>query len=331
MRLRHPRTAISAPAPKQCATTGPPAGCPVRTGARVKPSRSDIPTPACTNRVDAGGHSPRRRALAYRRVLAVGRAPRRGSRRKRGTNAAGALGLAQCSWTRFPRGGAPVRCRRPSCRKVALGRQDACVPPRRASAGRGLDRLDRETASHEQPRNDRVGVPHLAGTALVSAPDECGNIGHRVPQSLSDAWIVGQPVRAFHGLGDVGDDAVVPPPNLVSEDPRAPGPARTYWPFDNDSPLVAARVWDGSLFDHKASRGREVHLKRRVAEVGRRPVLQPCRHRLERSAVRSEQWPPAPNGNQYRSTAARPAAAFILRRRRRLSGEPPSPPAAGCR
>jgi len=45
------------------------------------------------------------------------------------------------------------------------------VPSGSTSTGRRSDRVNTETAPRDQPRDDRVRVPHLAGAEVVAAPD----------------------------------------------------------------------------------------------------------------------------------------------------------------
>ena len=189
-------------------------------------------------------------------------------------------------------------------------------PGARPPAGGWIASIARplRTSSHETIELEF----HISPAPSSSRPQtSVGRSGTRVPQPLSDTWIFGQPVRTFHGLGDVGDGAVAPPPNLVAEDPRVPDPARTHRPFDNDSPLC-----------RRVSSGWEPVRSRSVPRPGGAPRAQSGRGRdadrcCSRAATASNarpfsrtEWPPAPNGSQYRSTAARPSAAVILRRRR---------------
>jgi hypothetical protein len=58
------------------------------------------------------------------------------------------------------------------------------VPTRRAATRRGADGTHVETGASQQPRHERVRVPHLAGAGLVATP------------------------RARRELADGGDDAL---------------------------------------------------------------------------------------------------------------------------
>ena len=54
--------------------------------------------------------------------------------------------------------------------------------------------------------------------------------------------------RASDRLRDVGDDAVPPPADLVSEEPQVPRQPRPHRPFDHPVPLLPS-PWDGGLLD----------------------------------------------------------------------------------
>src|SRR4026207_1069295 len=62
------------------------------------------------------------------------------------------------SWNRFATEG----------RRSMAGHEEPGLPPRGASARREFDRVGWQTASDDQPRDDGVRVPHLAGARLVS-------------------------------------------------------------------------------------------------------------------------------------------------------------------
>ncbi len=115
---------------------------------------------------------------------------------------------------------------------------DTRVPTGSPAAGRRPDRLHREAAAGDQPRDDRVRVPHLPGAELVPAPHGRGDSRHEIEEQPRPLRIVAQAARALDRLRDVGDDAVLPAANLVAEETEATCPAAADRPFGNDAPLL---------------------------------------------------------------------------------------------
>src|ERR1700757_4703808 len=63
------------------------------------------------------------------------------------------------------------------------------VPAGRAAAGWRVDRGGVDSAACDQPRDQRVGVPHLASLELVSPPDGRGDLRDEVEQPSGDGWV----------------------------------------------------------------------------------------------------------------------------------------------
>ena len=94
-------------------------------------------------------------------------------------------------------------------RRVALAPCDheSGVLARRASSGRGLDRLGIEAAACDEPRGHRVGVPPLTCPELVAPPYGRRDALDEVKHALRAIGIVGQAPRALNGLVDVGESS----------------------------------------------------------------------------------------------------------------------------
>src|SRR4029079_18951964 len=83
------------------------------------------------------------------------------------------------------------------------------------------DRLDVEPAPSEQPRDGRIGIPHLARAQFVTPPDRRRHVRRELDQPTSAVQIIADTVRALDRLVGVRDDAVFPAPNLVAEEGHA--------------------------------------------------------------------------------------------------------------
>src|SRR4029450_3750027 len=114
----------------------------------------------------------------------------------------------------------------------------ARLPSRRASAGRGTDRAGWQAATGQQPRNHRIGVPHLARPQLLPAPHRAGQAADQVEEATRPERVVAQGLGACDRLVGVGDDPVPPPAYLVAKYTEARHPA----------------AGDGALDDHAARR-----------------------------------------------------------------------------
>ena len=159
------------------------------------------------------------------------------------------------------------------------------MPARCPSAGRRRDGVDGDAASAEEPRDDRVGVPHLAGAKLVAAPDRGRELAYAGQKAAGDLRIVRQPARTVDGFADIGNHAVAPAPHLVAEDPRTRRPARAHRALDDHAALGSAPIPHRSLLDHEPALAWNVDDERRVVEMARPPVGEPRRHRLEDAPI----------------------------------------------
>jgi hypothetical protein len=80
------------------------------------------------------------------------------------------------------------------------------------------------TAAGEQPGGQGVRVPHVSRTQLVTAPRQDREGGDQVqhPSRVSDIRTLA--LWAGDSFGHIGDVAVPPPPNLVTEEPKSAQP-----------------------------------------------------------------------------------------------------------
>ncbi len=191
---------------------------------------------------------------------------------------------------RRPRTEKPRVRRRPlGSRGMLLCRQSAShykpsSPARSAPAVWWLDRIRIQAAAGDQPRDHRVGVPHLAGGQLVPAPNWRREGRHQVKQSACTVCVIRQPPRAIDRLADIRDDTIAPTTHLGAEDPKAPCPARANRATSGHATPRSVTARDGRLLNHEASL-RHAHLKRGVVEITRRPMLEPRHHRFEHATV----------------------------------------------
>src|SRR4029453_6792443 len=78
------------------------------------------------------------------------------------------------------------------------------------------DSIRREIAPCQEPRDDRVRVPHIAGSKFVPAPDERGHRLDEIEDAMRSFPVVGEALWARDGLRDVGDHTVLPSTHLVT-------------------------------------------------------------------------------------------------------------------
>jgi len=139
----------------------------------------------------------------------------------------------------------------------------------------------------KNPGDYRVGVPHLARTKLITAPNGRGNRWHQ-GERPRDGFGVGREMNwAVDRAGKVGNDASSPAPDLVAEEPEVSCGSAADRTFGNDSSLgPLPRVADGGHLDH----GRitiDDRYQCRVIQVMSRTVLHQGRHSLVRPAARA--------------------------------------------
>jgi hypothetical protein len=119
-----------------------------------------------------------------------------------------------------------------------------------------LDPVGIEAGAGEQPGDHRVRVPHLARVAFVSTPDQGGDVLHEIEDLRRSVRVLRHPDGARDSLRDVGDDAVSPPTDLISEETETPDEPRSDRSLHDHSPSFTVMIGDRGLFDHEAaSRG----------------------------------------------------------------------------
>ena len=134
---------------------------------------------------------------------------------------------------------------------LAASHHEARIPTRSAPSDRRLNRLCIQAAAHDQPRNQRVRVPHLAYTKFIAAPNRCGHLGNQIQQALRLTWIVGQLLRTCDRIGGIGDNAIAPAAYLVTKDPQAPCQTASDRALCNDASLSSIVVTNRCLLDHE--------------------------------------------------------------------------------
>ena len=140
------------------------------------------------------------------------------------------------------------------------------VPSRCSAARRRMESIQVDAAAREDPRDDRVRVPHVPGGCLVATPHRCGDVGQQLQHPRRDHDVSGQVNGAVDGRGDVGDDAVAPAAHLVAEEAQATGGAEPDGSDRNHAAGFAVVVRDWGLFDGEAAL-RHDHLESGVVEI----------------------------------------------------------------
>ena len=169
-------------------------------------------------------------------------------------------------------------------RRSATRDHNPRLPARRAATGGRVYGVDIDTDACQQPRSDRVGVPHLAGAELVASPHRRRNIGDQVENALCKGRIICQPPRAVDCLVDVWDHAMTPSSDLVPEDPHRSGVAASNRALRDNSAQCPVSVTYGCRLDHELS-FRHVDDEGGVVQIHGRPLLQAGHHRLVNAAV----------------------------------------------
>lgn len=183
------------------------------------------------------------------------------------------------------------------------------------------------TTACEQPRHERVRIPHLPRSELVASPRGRRYLPNPVEHGPRLRDIATDPQRTAGGFGDVADLAVTPASDLVPEQPGDPEPAGADGPHTHDSPLGAPIAPHRGHLDHEPVRSKP-DLQGRVVELPGIPVLAMGHHRLEGAAVQADRTPTgakgqpdqthAPAGKGYELVAtcvARRRLTRVLRRR----------------
>jgi hypothetical protein len=115
-----------------------------------------------------------------------------------------------------------------------------------------LDLSGIQPAALNQPRDQRVRVPHLARIKFVATPNRRGHVGYQIEYALRLTWIVGQSLRTCDRLSDIGDDAVARAAYLVPEDSEEPRQGASDRAVRNNAPPGSVVVSYWCHLDHEA-------------------------------------------------------------------------------
>ena len=233
---------------------------------------------------------------------------------------------------------------------LASRHSDACPPAWRPPPGRRFDRLDVEAAAGDQPRDERVGVPHVAGSQLVAAPHGRRYVRHQFEEPSRAVGIVAEPARALDGLGDVRDDPVPPAAHLIAEEPQASRDGRANRTLGDHTTSGGVVDWNRGHLDHEPAL-RHASLQRRVVEVAHTTTAECRRHGFEQAPVQPhrptagpERQPVKVYGGAIRAHVSRslsrreitrmitdPRATWIVRTAERAAENPHRPALPGLR
>ena len=108
--------------------------------------------------------------------------------------------------------------------------------------GRKGDVLDRQARARNQPGDDRVRVPHVAGLELVSPPHGRRDSGYELEQAMSGLWIISHAHGAGDRFVDVWDRSARPAADVVAEESQGTCEAAADGAFGDDAPTRAPRI-----------------------------------------------------------------------------------------
>jgi hypothetical protein len=180
-----------------------------------------------------------------------------------------------------------------------------------------VDQLRLEAGEREEPRRQRVRVPHRAVLELVASPRRRRHRRQKPEHAAGNRRVAGQQPWALDRLGDVGYQSVPPAADLVAKEPEPPEQRGADWSLGDDA---AARGAAGNRrhLDHEARLG-ETELQRRVVEVAATPPLEPGRDRLEyapvqpdRVSARTERQPVEEDAVGRHDRSFPPVAAHVI-------------------
>jgi hypothetical protein len=135
--------------------------------------------------------------------------------------------------------------------------------------------------------HDGVRVPHLTRATFVPSPHKRWHGGHELDNPRRLSRVLGHPHRPPDGVRKVRDDAISPPPNLISEETKASRKPRPDRSLDRHAALDAPTVDDRGLLDHESALGK-LRDERRMVEVIPRSPLDPSGDGLEQLAAQPD-------------------------------------------
>lgn len=167
---------------------------------------------------------------------------------------------------------------------LSLRDPDAGVPPRRSAVHRRCDLVTVEPDVREQPGDEGVRVPHVAGRELVPPPHG-GGASRDQGQQRARLPVGGvQVARRVHRLVRVRDHSVAPTTDLVPEEARAAQEREAHGALPDDASLSGGRTPGRGHLHHEA-RSAEADQEGGVEQPETIATLQPGGDRLVRSAA----------------------------------------------
>jgi len=167
---------------------------------------------------------------------------------------------------------------------LTLREHQARVPSRGPPSARRLDVVHGLARGRQYPRNQRVRVPHLAGSQLVTAPRQRRCHSHGAQRAVDALRVIGDPHRAPDRLGDVRKGTAGPAPHFVAEEAEPAEPPCSNRPFTNGTALTLSDVPDRPHLDRVGDVMRSQH-EGRVVEIRRSPMVSPRRQPLVHASV----------------------------------------------
>jgi hypothetical protein len=178
-----------------------------------------------------------------------------------------------------------------------------------------LNPLYLDSAPDEDPRGERVRVPHLTCAEFIAAPHNPRDVWNQSEDTPGDVCVFGNALWALDRFLDVRDDAVTPAPYLVPEEPKTASRAASHRAFGDHSACGAVLLCR-SLLDHEAAFG-HVNDERRVVEVTRAAMRESSGDGLENLAVQPDRVASRTKGQPVE--VDRSLALFADRRHVRLA------------
>lgn len=102
-------------------------------------------------------------------------------------------------------------------------------------------------AAGDQPGDDGVGVPHIAGLELVAAPHRPRYLGGQSQDAHSMVRVGAEALRTLDRFDEIRDAAVAPAADLVTEQPKPSRAAHPDRALGNNTAFRSALVPHGSI------------------------------------------------------------------------------------
>jgi len=176
--------------------------------------------------------------------------------------------------------------RRPASDVAPCDDQTGC-PTGRPSTGWRPERIGVHAGTRKQPRDQRIGVPHVAGVQLVSAPHGGRNGRHQIEDLLRSSVIVRDADGARNRLVRVRDGASAPSADLIAEQPEASSSFRPDRTFGHDASPRSSLVPDRRRLDDEVAFGYD-HLEGGVVQGTPRAMFDGCFDRLVDLSIQAD-------------------------------------------